>query len=183
MQLEELNEWGEEFAAFHERFADLFEREEPREQVQKYVRSLLTSVERKNGWQLAEVSGDKTPDATQRLLYQAKWEADVARDRLQQFVVELFGDEEGIGVVDETGFIKKGDKSVGVQRQYSGTAGKRENCQIGTFLCYASKSGAAFLDRALYLPKTWVGDTERREEAGVPREVAFATKPKLAEAM
>jgi SRSO17 transposase len=94
MQLEELKGWGEEFAAFHERFADLFEREEPREQVQKYVRSLLARVERKNGWQLAEVSGDKTPDATQRLLYQAKWDADGARDRLQQFVVEVFGDAE-----------------------------------------------------------------------------------------
>jgi SRSO17 transposase len=180
MQLEELNGWGKEFAAFHERFADLFEREEPREQVQKYVRSLLASVERKNGWQLAEVSGDKTPDATQRLLYQAKWDADKARDRLQQFVVELFGDEEGIGVVDETGFIKKGDKSVGVQRQYSGTAGKRENCQIGTFLSYATVHGHVFLDRRLYLPESWSTAPERRVRAKVPASVVFESKPQQA---
>lgn len=180
MQLEELNEWGEEFAAFHERFADLFEREEPREQVQKYLRSLLASVERKNGWQLAEISGDKTPDATQRLLYQAKWDADKARDRLQQFVVELFGDEEGIGVVDETGFIKKGDKSVGVQRQYSGTAGKRENCQIGTFLSYATVHGHVFLDRRLYLPESWSTAPERRVQAKVPASVVFESKPQQA---
>jgi SRSO17 transposase len=86
-------------------------------------------------------------------------------------------------VIDETGFLKKGDKSVGVQRQYTGTAGKRENCQIGVFLCYVSKRGAAFLDRALYLPKSWAGDVERREEAGVPKEVTFATKPEFAKAM
>jgi len=129
MQLQELDEWAEDFEAFHERFADLFHRQEPREQALKYLRALLAPVERKNGWQMAaptgHPSGDKTPDATQRLLYKAKWDADDAQDRLQEFVVEVFGDEEGIGVVDETGFIKKGDKSVGVQRQYSGTAGKR----------------------------------------------------------
>jgi SRSO17 transposase len=180
MQLEELKGWGEEFAAFHERFADLFEREEPREQAQKYLRSLLASVERKNGWQLAEVSGDQTPDATQRLLYQAKWDADVARDRLLQFVIEVFGDEEGIGVVDETGFIKKGDKSVGVQRQYSGTAGKRENCQIGTFLSYATGQGHVFLDRSLYLPESWSSAPERCAQAKVAANVIFESKPQQA---
>jgi|SRR3990172_3746814 len=180
MQLEELEPWAEAFEAFHERFADLFCRQEPREQVVKYLRSLLASVERKNGWQLAEANGDKTPDATQRLLYQAKWDADAARDRLEQFVVQVFGDEWGIGVVDETGFIKKGDKSVGVQRQYSGTAGKRENCQIGTFLSYASCHGHVFLDRRLYLPESWSAAPERRVQAKVPEHVVFETKPQQA---
>ena len=180
MQLEELDYWIEDFAAFHERFADLFHRQEPREQFMKYLRTLLAPVERKNGWQMAEASGDKTPDATQRLLYKAKWDADDARDKLQEFVVEVFGDEEGIGVVDETGFIKKGDKSVGVQRQYSGTAGKRENCQIGTFLSYASRHGHVFLDRCLYLPESWSAAPNRREQAKVPEDVVFETKPEQA---
>lgn len=177
MQLAEVEQWGEAFEAFHARFADLFHRQEPRVQSRKYLRSLLAPVERKNGWQLAEATGDKTPDATQRLLYQAQWEADAARDRLQQFVVEVFGDEEGIGVVDETGFIKKGEKSVGVQRQYSGTAGKRENCQIGVFLTYATAKGHAFLDRQLYLPESWCGDAERRIEAKIPETAGFESKP------
>lgn len=183
MQLQEVEEWAEDFEAFHERFANLFARQEPREQARKYLRTLLAPVERKNGWQLAEASGDKRPDGTQRLLYQAQWEADAARDRLQQFVIEIFGDEQGIGVVDETGFIKKGDKSVGVQRQYSGTAGKRENCQIGTFLSYASRHGHVFLDRRLYLPESWVTAPERRAQAKVPAEELFATKPEQAAQM
>lgn len=180
MELHELDSWADEFEAFHARFADLFSRQEPREQSRKYLRALLASVERKNGWQLAEAGGDERPDATQRLLYLAQWEADVARDRLQHFVVEVFGDAEGIGVVDESGFIKKGDKSAGVQRQYSGTAGKRENCQIGTFLSYASRHGHVFLDRRLYLPESWVAAPERRAQAKVPESEVFETKPQQA---
>jgi SRSO17 transposase len=180
MELEELDKWAEDFEAFHARFADLFCRQEPREQSRKYLRALLAPVERKNGWQLAEAGGDERPDAMQRLLYLAQWEADAARDRLQQFVVEVFGDEAGIGVVDETGFIKKGDKSVGVQRQYSGTAGKRENCQIGTFLSYASRHGHVLLDRRLYLPESWVADPVRRAAAKVPECEVFETKPQQA---
>jgi SRSO17 transposase len=180
MQLEELSQWSDEFEAFHARFADLFRRAEPREQSRKYLRALLSAVERKNGWQLAEAGGDQRPDATQRLLYLAQWDADAARDRLQQFVVEVFGDADAIGVVDESGFIKKGDKSAGVQRQYSGTAGKRENCQIGTFLSYASCHGHAFLDRRLYLPESWVVAPERRAQAKVPEGEVFETKPQQA---
>ena len=183
MELEELNQWAAKFEAFHARFADLFQRQEPREQCRKYLRGLLSAVERKNGWQLAETGGDQTPDATQRLLYQARWDADAARDRLQQFVVEVFGDEAGIGVVDETGFLKKGDQSVGVQRQYSGTAGKRDNCQIGTFLSYATRHGHVFLDRCLYLPESWAADPERRAQAKVPAAVVFETKPQQAAQM
>jgi len=126
MTPEELEAWAEDFEAFHARFAPVFVRSEPREQAAKYLRGLLAPIERKNGWQVAEAVGDATPDRTQRLLYRAKWDADAAR-----VVVETLGHPEGIGVVDETGFLKKGTKSVGVKRQYTGTAGKVENCQIG----------------------------------------------------
>jgi len=183
MTSEELDEWGGDFYAFCARFADVFGRKEPRMQAVKYLRGLMSQVPRKNGWQMAEVMGDRSPDATQRLLYQAQWNADAARERLLQYSIEIFGDEDGIGVVDETGFIKKGERSVGVKRQYSGTAGKIENCQIGTFLSYATPKGHVFLDRRLYLPEEWCNDAARREQAKVPADVVFQTKPELAMAM
>jgi SRSO17 transposase len=178
-----LDEWGADFVAFHSRFAGVFGRKEPRAQAAKYLRGLMAQVQRKNSWQVAEAVGDRIPDATQRLLYRAHWKADAARDELQQYVIEVFGDEEGIGVVDETGFIKKGKRSAGVKRQYSGTAGKVENCQIGTFLSYATVKGHVFLDRRLYLPQEWCDDPERREKAKIPDEVVFQTKPQQAAAM
>src|SRR5947209_7612040 len=177
MTQEELEQWQEDFDAFHARFADLFERGESREQARKYLRGLLTEAQRKNSWQMAEAVGEPIPDRMQRLLYRVPWDADAARDRLQQFVVETFGDPEGIGVVDETGFLKKGTHSVGVARQYTGTAGKRENSQVATVLSYASKDAHVFLDRELYLPEVWATDRARRAEAHVPQEVSFATKP------
>jgi SRSO17 transposase len=180
---EELEQWQEEFEAFQARFADLFERSESREQARKYLRGLLTEAERKNSWQVAEAVGDRIPDRMQRLLYRVPWDADAARDRLQEFVSETFGDPEGIGIVDETGFLKKGKKSVGVARQYTGTAGKRENSQVATVLSYASKDAHVFLDRELYLPDEWAWDRSRRAEARVPEEVGFATKPQQAIAM
>ena len=183
MTVEELDEWGAEFLRFCTRFANIFRRKEPRAQAAKYLRGLMASVPRKNSWQVAEVIGDRTPDATQRLLYQARWSADSARDRLLQYTIDVFGEEDGIGVVDETGFIKRGNRSVGVKRQYSGTAGKIENCQIGTFLSYATAKGHVFLDRRLYLPKEWCNDPERREKAKVPADVIFQTKPEQAMAM
>jgi SRSO17 transposase len=183
MRPQELDHWADAFVAFHARFADLFARSETREQVAKYLRGLLAPLERKTSWQLAEASGDPTPDRTQRLLYRADWDADAARDRLQQFIIEQFGDEDGIGIVDETGFLKKGTNSVGVARQYSGTAGKVENCQVATLLSYASPHGHVFLDRRLYLPKDWAEDLRRREQAKVPRDVTFQTKPQQAQAM
>lgn len=179
----ELDEWADDFVAFQARFAQLFGRKEPRAQAAKYLRALLAPVERKNSWQIAEAIGDSIPDAMQRLLYLNNWDADAARDVLQQFIIEAFGDAEGIGIVDETGFIKKGRKSVGVKRQYSGTAGKIENCQIGTFLSYASPGGHVLLDRRLYLPEEWCDDLPRREEAKVPPEATFQTKPEQAVAM
>ena len=183
MEPEALREWADEFEAFHARFAGLFGRSEPRAQAAKYLRGLMACVERKNSWQMAEAVGDAIPDRMQRLLYRAEWDADAARDLLQQFVIEVFGDQEAIGVVDETGFIKKGDRSVGVKRQYSGTAGKIENCQMATFLSYATPKGHLFLDRRLYLPEEWCDDAARRARAEVPEAVTFQTKPQQAIAM
>lgn len=183
MTTEELESWAAEFAAFHARLADLFARAEPRAQVANYLRGLLSCGERKNGWHLAELMGDATPDRMQRLLYQADWDADAARDRLQAFVVEQFGDPDGIGVVDETGFLKKGTHSVGVQRQYSGTAGRVENSQVATFLSYASPRGHAFLDRRLFLPEQWADAPARCAQAKVPAGLTHQTKPQQAAAM
>src|SRR5947209_9441608 len=183
MTEEELEQWQDDFDAFHARFADLFERSESREQARKYLRGLLTEAERKNSWQRAEAVAERLPDRMQRLLYRVPWDADAARDRLQQFVIETFGDPQAIGVVDETGFLKKGKKSVGVARQYTGTAGKRENSQVATVLSYAITDAHVFLDRQLYLPEDWAWDRTRRAEAYVPEEVSFATKPEQAIAM
>jgi SRSO17 transposase len=140
----------------------------------------MAEVARKNGWGLAKTVGEDRPDAVQRLLYQAQWDQEKARDILQEFVVEEFGDPGGIGVVDETGFVKWGDESVGVQPQYTGTVGKIANCQVAVFLSYATSKGHVFLDRRLYLPEKWCEDRERRKKAGVPEDVEFASKPKLA---
>jgi len=145
-----------------------------------YVDGLLGDVERKNGWQLAEHGGYRHPRTIQRVLDRSVWDADAVRDDLREQVIAELGDPEGVLVVDETGFVKHGTKSCGVARQYSGTAGRIENCQIGVFLGYASPTGRAGIDRALYLPREWADDQERRTEAGVPEAVAFHTKPWLA---
>ncbi len=179
----EIRGWAVGLSALHQRIAKHFVRAEPRRLASDYLRALISPIERKNGWQIAEHLGASTPDGVQRLLATAHWDADQVRDDLQSYVVEHLGDEEAVLVVDETGFLKKGTKSVGVKRQYSGTAGRTENCQIGVFLAYASPRGRTFLDRELYLPKEWAADAERREEAGVPKEIAFATKPQLARRM
>ena len=175
--------WSEEFTALMGRLGPRFGRVEPRRRAAAYLRGLLAPVERKNGWQLAEAAGDRTPDGVQEFLSRVRWDADAVRDDLQSYVAEHLGDLGGVLVLDETGFVKKGAKSVGVQRQYSGTAGRIENCQIGVFLAYASRHGRALLDRALYLPEVWNEDQDRRAEAGIPEAVVFATKPKLGLAM
>ena len=146
----------------------------------EYVRGLLGPVERKNGWQLAEHVGHRHPRTIQRVLDRSAWDADAVRDDLREEVIAELGDEGGVLVIDETGFVKKGAKSCGVARQYSGTAGRVENCQVGVFLGYASPKGRAGIDRALYLPREWADAAERREEAGVPESIAFRTKPVLA---
>src|SRR5919199_893968 len=160
-----------------------FVRSEPRQRVFAYLRGLLAPVARKNGWQLAEAAGDRTPDAVQDFLSRVRWDAEAVRDDLRAYVVEHLGDPQAVLVLDETGFLKKGTKSVGVQRQYSGTAGRIENCQIGVFLAYISRRGQAFIDRALYLPESWAEDWARRAEAGVPESLTFRTKPELGRAM
>jgi SRSO17 transposase len=175
--------WAEDLDGVVERIAPRFGRAEPRRRARAYLRGLLAPVERKNGWQLAEAVGDATPDGVQDFLSRVHWDADAVRDDLQAYVVQHLGDPDGVAVLDETGFLKKGEKSAGVQRQYSGTAGRIENCQIGVFLGYASRHGQALIDRALYLPADWAKDEERRREAHIPTEIAFATKPKLGLAM
>ncbi len=169
--------------ALHARIAGRFVRAEVRERVGRYLAGLVGRVERKNGWQMAEHLGESGPQGVQRLLNAADWDADAVGDDLRAYVVAHLGDPDGVLVIDETGFLKKGTKSVGVKRQYSGTAGRIENCQVGVFLAYASARGRAFLDRALYLPEEWAADGVRRAEAGVPPAVAFATKGQLARAM
>jgi SRSO17 transposase len=175
--------WCEELDALGERIAPHFSRSELRRRAQAYLRGLLSGAERKNGWQLAEVAGNATPYGIQHLLGRANWDADAVRDELRGYVLERLADDVSVLIVDETGFIKKGDKSVGVKRQYTGTAGKTENCQVGVFVAYASRRGQAFIDRELYLPEEWAKDQERRKRAAVPEEVRMRTKPELAKQM
>ncbi len=180
VEIRDVKKWACGLEELHGRIAPRFARSEQRSRALAYVKGLLSPVKRKNGWQLAEQAGEKNPDGIQRLLNNALWDADAVRNDLRDYVVEHLGDEEGILVADETGFLKKGIKSVGVKRQYSGTAGRIENCQIGVFLAYASPKGHTLIDRELYLPKEWAKDRERRKEAAVPEDVEFATKPQLA---
>ncbi|HEX6778085.1 MAG TPA: IS701 family transposase [Ktedonobacterales bacterium] len=166
-----------------ERIGPHVRRAEVRHRVRRFLEGLLAPIERKNGWQLAEALGEQGPHGVQRLLYEADWDQEAVRDELRAYVLAHLGEEAGILVVDETGFLKKGKKSAGVARQYSGTAGRRENSQIGVFLLYAGGKGAAFLDRELYLPEEWTADPVRCREAGIPASVGFATKGELARAM
>jgi SRSO17 transposase len=175
--------WADELDAVAERLAPLFARSEPRRHAASYLRALLGDAERKNAWQVAEYAGDGSPYAVQHLLGRADWDADAARDLLRSYVNENLADPDGVLVVDETGFLKKGTRSAGVQRQYCGTAGRIENCQVGVFLAFTGRHGRALIDRELYLPEGWAQDAGRREEAGIPAEVEFATKPELGRRM
>src|SRR6202035_920464 len=167
----------------HERIAGRFTRAEPRTRVRKYLTGLVAGLERKNGWTLAEQAGEVVPDGMQRLLRRADWDVDGVRDDIRGYVVDHLGDRGGVLIADESGFIKKGTRSAGVQRQYSGTAGRTENCQVGVFLAYASARGHALIDRELYLPQSWTDDPERCRAAGIPDDVEFATKPRQAQEM
>lgn len=177
--------WADGFDRMWAHVGPRFSRRDLRENARGYVQGLLGKVTRKNGWQMAEHMGLATPDAVQHLLRRAHWDADMVRDEVLRYArVHLLGSgEAGVLVVDETGFLKKGDKSAGVQRQYSGTAGRIENSQIGVFIALVGSRGRALVDRALYLPRSWCEDRARCEAAGVPPEVGFATKPKLAQGM
>lgn len=151
--------------------------------AQQYVRGLASTVERKNSWQLAEHAGHGTPDRFQRLLAGSAWDEHGVLEDVRDWAVRYLADDEAVLVCDDTGFLKKGRHSAGVQRQYSGTAGRVENCQIGVFLAYASPVGRALIDTELYLPRSWTDDRQRCAAAGIPHEVGFATKPKLAQIM
>src|SRR5260221_2310144 len=175
--------WMTAFNDLGQRIRHVFTRREAHQRVLAYLQGLMSDVSRKNGWQVAEERGEATPYAMQHLLDRAKWDCDGVRDELRTYVKETLATPNGVVVIDETGLLKKGRKSVGVQRQYSGTAGRIENCQVGVFLSYASSRGHTLLDRELYLPKSWADDQERCREAHVPTSVTFATKPELAAQM
>ena len=181
--MEQIESWASELDSVMERIGHRFVRSEARRRAKDYLKGLLSPAERKNSWQLAEAVGDETPYGLQQFLYRAEWDAGELRDDLRDYVVEHLGDEGAVLIVDETGFVKKGTQSAGVKRQYSGTAGRIENCQIGVFLAYASRHGHAFLDRTLYLPEEWTDDRARCRQAGIPDNVAFTTKPNQAWAM
>lgn len=178
--MKEVEQWAAELDALMERIGPRFARSEARQQAKAYVKGLCSPIERKNGWQLAEASGEETPYGVQQFLYRAQWKADEVRDDVCAYVVEHLGNEQAVLIVDETGFLKKGMYSAGVQRQYSGTAGRIENCQVGVFMAYATPQGHTLLDRALYLPEEWMADRERCRAAGIPDEVKFTSKPNLA---
>ena len=180
---QEVRNWASEVEVLGARIGRHFARREPRRRAVGYVRGLLSGTERKNGWQLAEHLGEATPDGVQHLLARARWDAGAVRDDLAAYVSEHLGEPGGVLAVDETGFLKKGAKSCGVARQYSGTAGRIENCQVGVFLAYVTGRGHALIDRELYLPQEWADDRARRRGTGVPAGVGFATKIALAERM
>ncbi|MFI1770067.1 IS701 family transposase [Streptomyces sp. NPDC020800] len=174
------NVWDEELGRLLRRIGSRFTRVEPRRLVRDYIHGLLGPVGRKNGWQIAEYAGHATPDGLQRLLSRTCWNADELRNDLQAYVAEHLGADDGVLIIDDTGFVKKGTTSAGVQRQYSGTAGRTENCQIGVFAAYATTGGHALVDRELYLPKSWTDDRHRCRAAKIPDERTFATKGELA---
>ncbi|MFH7598021.1 IS701 family transposase [Streptomyces racemochromogenes] len=175
--------WAGELKALHERFVHRFSRSEPRETALAYMRGLIAPLERKNGWTLAEEAGHAGPDRVQRLLNRIDWDADEVLNDVREYVVENLGDPDAVLIVDDTGFLKKGDRSAGVQRQYSGAAGRTENCQVGVFLAYASCRGRTLIDRRLYVPASWTEDRDRCRRAGIDDTVVFETKVATARAM
>src|SRR3954471_19610871 len=179
----EVGGWRAELEGLLARFGRLFVRAEPREQAGRYLEGLLGPVERKNGWQLAEHLGDARPWRTRRVLSHVLWDEEAARDLCRDHAVERLGAGDAVLVVDETGFVKKGEHSAGVARQYCGAVGKVENCQVGVFLAYDSRRGHALIDRRLHLPEAWAGDAERRRAAKVPEGIPFLTEPEIAREM
>ncbi len=178
--------WRAGLDELFDRLAGCFGRVESRRWARAYLTGLLAPVERKNGWQLAEAAGADDPTGIQHFVDRSRWDADAVRDAVRSYVAQALAGPQGVLVVDETGFVKKGRLSVGVQRQYSGTAGRVENCQLGVFLAYAAPQGRALIDRELYLPRSWIDDPHRCAQAGIPderRAQGVLTKPRLAEAM
>jgi SRSO17 transposase len=180
----DLDAWDLELEVVCARADGLFRRPEPRVHVRQYVRGLLAPLERKNARTIAEHAGAAEPKALQRFLNLTPWDADALRDVVVAYAAECFADERGVLIADPTGFAKKGRKSAGVQRQYSGTLGRIDNCQIGTFLAYANLAGdRVLIDRELYVPESWFADRNRCAEAGIPDDLEFSTRPAQAEAM
>src|SRR5690242_2438412 len=157
-----------------------FGRVEPRRRMASFVRGLLAGLPRVNCWTVAEHAGERCPRGMQRLLSSAVWDETGIRDDLREYVLEHFADPAAVLVVDETGDVKKGTATAGVQRQYTGTAGRTENAQVAVYLAYAAPAGHALIDRELYLPRSWIADPGRCQAAGIPEQTAFATKPTLA---
>jgi len=182
---DDLKAWDAEFNNICELITPLFYRTDSRAHAVRYLRGLLAPLERKNGWTMAEFTGLREPKALQRFLNLTQRDSDKLRDIIRDYTMKHFADSRGVLIADPTGFAKKGRKSVGVQRQYSGTLGRIDNCQIGTFLAYANTSGdRVLIDRELYIPeKSWFGDPGRCAEAGVPEDLTFSTRPKQVEAM
>lgn len=178
-----LVDWRGELDALKERIGQVLGRRELRETGAAFLDGLLSAAERKTGWMLAEEAGHAAPYRFQSLLGRSQWDADALRDVVRDYAFEALGDADGVLVVDETGFVKKGEHSVGVSRQYSGTAGRIENAQVGVFLCYASSHGSALIDRRLYLPEVWIKDEARRAKAAVPSDITFSSKLVIAREM
>jgi SRSO17 transposase len=180
---EQVTGWDDDFREFFLGWSHCVSRADIRWRAFKYLRGLLAPIERRNGWTLAEQAGDATPDGMQGLLCSPCFDRDAVRDEVRSALVSAIGDPAGVLIADETGFIKKGRSSAAVQRQYTGTTGKVDNCQIGVFLAYHTAKGRALIDRELYLPKSWTDDRDRCAKAHVPDEVQFATKPAQAQSM
>jgi len=176
----DVSRWAKALEQLHARIAPYFARPEPRRRVLLYLQGLLSPLERKNGWSLAEHAREARPYGMQRLLVGSVWDADLVRDDLRQYVVEHLGDPQAVLAIDETSFPKRGDKSAGVQVQYCGTTGQVENCQVGVFLSYVAKGSHTLIDRALYLPRSWTHDRQRSQDADIPETVCFQTKCELA---
>src|SRR2546426_6525878 len=181
--LSKVAQWAHALTQLHARIAPRFARPEPRRRALAYLQGLLSSIERKNGWQLAEHAREARPYGMQRLLSQAVWDANLVRDDLREYALEQLGQESAILVIDESSFPKRGKKSAGVQVQYCGTTGQLENCQVGVFLAYVTARGHSLIDRELYLPLDWTEDPKRCQEASIPTSVRFQTKPELAGAL
>ena len=175
-----VSDWRQALEGLKGFIGSAFKRSEQRASAGVFIDGLLSGAERKTGWMLAEEAGLARPYRIQSLLGRSSWSADALCQRIRSYTLDALGDPDGVLVVDETGFLKKGAQSAGVARQYSGTAGRIENCQIGVFATYASRWGHALIDRQLYLPKTWANDPDRRAKAQVPEDVTFATKPAMA---
>ena len=175
--------WAASLREIKKRIRPLFRQERVATNAGLFLEGLLGDEQRKTGWMRAEAAGDPGPWRQQAILGRRDWDADALRDIVRDYVIEHLADDDAVLVIDETGFLKQGKASCGVARQYTGSAGKITNCQIGVFAAYVSRHGHAFIDRALYLPKEWTDDPDRLEAAYVPADIGFATKPKLATGM